>query len=162
MTNIFYWAQALDNTSADYIFLGNIALIPEKISQRQEIVSSISKVTTSGSLIYQDGGVKLTEFKKRVVMEVDTCQRDNLGRLAPLVACFDADINIDTSFIDYICSDVLNFAQRINRSISPDDSAKMLLALNQLKKAYSRKKNALIMALFFLICIVVILFLKIW
>lgn len=159
MTNNFYLAQALDNKSPDHIHI-NSTVLPENATQRQEISSLISKVTMSGTSLYNDGGVKLTELKGNVVIEIDTCQRDNIGRLAPIIVYFSTPKNISDAFINSQCSDILNFTQKINRTVSDENVKKIRSGLSHLKKKLLRDNIVLTLALILLIFLIVIFFLN--
>jgi hypothetical protein len=77
-----FWAQALDNLSADNI---EVCGWQGETLSRQQVVSLITSVVRSGTRIFDELGVQLTADSYRFVLEVPCVQRDQGGRVAPIV-----------------------------------------------------------------------------
>jgi hypothetical protein len=76
-----FWAQALDNLSADEME------IREEDLSRDQVASLSTSVARSGTKIYNEVGVQLVANDHLFVLEVPCAQRDQAGRIAPIV-CF--------------------------------------------------------------------------
>jgi hypothetical protein len=113
---LVYGAQALDNASPDHINLRGEELLPEDTMRRQEAVSLVSNVVKSGSLIFNEGGVQLTEDGHGFVVEVPSEQLDQAGRTAPIVCYGEYDARIDKAFRAFVATGINDFAHRIGRT----------------------------------------------
>lgn len=119
MTKKFvYWAQALDNISPDHIeFLGE-ELTSDDTIRRQEAASLVSKVVKSGTRIFSNAGVHLTEDGRHFVVEVPSEQHDEVGRNAPIVCCGEYKGQaVDEAFGQFVTEGIGEFGQRIGRTI---------------------------------------------
>jgi len=115
-----YWAQSLDNTSPDHIYKGNKKLLPKDNIQRQEAVSHVSKIVMSGSRIFDKRGVRLTESAQFFVVEVLSEERDQAGRIAPLICCGPYELTKSDALSASVIKGLDNFARQIGRNILPE------------------------------------------
>jgi hypothetical protein len=139
--NLVYWAQALDNASPDQIDLRGEELSSEDTIRRQEAVSMVSSVVKSGWRIFSEGGVQLTADGHRFVAEVPSAQRDEAGRIAPIVCCGEYGNRIDEVFVESVAVGIDDFAHRIGRTIDPEHFKITRRAFAVLKKKASMRKR---------------------
>lgn len=161
--NLVYWAQALDNTSPDHIYLRGDELHPTDAGRRQEAVSLVSSVIKSGSRIFSDKGVLLTKDDDRFVLEVPSQQLDRVGRIAPIVCCGEYGANIDDSFVENVIAGIEKFTSDIERTIRPAEIETMKYAFAVLKIKSSTKRRVrvigiltLSLVLLALVCLLVL------
>lgn len=159
---VYYLAQSLDNSGADHVYVDEMEITAERVEDYQSIAAFTSKVALSGLTVYSEGGLMLKEYKGKFFIEIETCERDNQGRIAPILVYLESNQIIDEALIERICIGIENFLKKIHRSILPEDFLRIRSALNRLNKKYSATKidrSPLVIgiAIIFVIAIFVIL-----
>lgn len=132
-----FWAQALDNTSPDHFDMRGEPLAPDDSAARQEIVSRVSRVARSGSRVFQRDGVRLLADGRHFVVEVASVQRDEAGRIAPVV-CYGSCSRNDTLPVDETVVAIVEFAAGIGRSVHPEHVELIHAALSAQQKKVRR------------------------
>lgn len=131
---VTFWAQALDNVSPDAIEFSGETLAPDDSARRQKVVSSVSLTVRNGREIFDSDGVRLIVDRQHFVMEVNSAERDQAGRIAPIV-CFG---HYDQGDVGSISSEVslglAAFAKQIGRNIESAQHEAILASFAQLKK----------------------------
>lgn len=94
MKAIAYYAQSLDNLSADTMHDENNNQITQE-EQRHQTLSEISKVTSQGKVAAAGDDWKIFSHKNRLVVRISTLERDVLGRIAPIVFLLDRQVESD-------------------------------------------------------------------
>lgn len=135
-----FWAQALDNSSADSISLNDRLLAPNDEILRQKAVSFVSETALAGKKIDADSGVVLTVTKCAFVLEIMPSQTDAVGRAAPVVCFGDIPPQMD-DFEQIFMPQLDHFAASIRREISSEQRGRIVLALRKIKKNRSFRKN---------------------
>jgi len=135
-----FWAQALDNASSDYFDVRGDELSSDDSVRRQEAVSLVSSVITSGTRIYEVSGILLTENDRHFVLEVPSVQLDRAGRTAPIICYGDYDATVGDTLGASAAVALDDFAKRIGRTLQPEHFELVRNSFEFLKKKYSTKK----------------------
>jgi hypothetical protein len=136
---LIFWAQALDNSSPDHIYMHGNELTPGETERRQEAVSLVSSVVKTGKRIFASNGVQLTTAGQRFIIEIPSVQRDSVGRAAPIVCYGDSEISRNDSIENLIMTGLDTFATQIGRSLRRDHVDLVRVCINLLKKKSSKK-----------------------
>ena len=136
------WAQALDNVSADHIEFRGRGLSDKESTGRQEAVSLVSAVVKSGTRLYDNEGVRLTEDGRRFVVEVLSAERDSAGRQAPIVCCGTSDSMAGEEIGAVVLGGLEEFSKRIGRSLLPEHIQRTSESFAVLKKKHLRRRLA--------------------
>lgn len=146
-----FWAQALDNISADSISVDGNSLAPNEQMQRQQAVSFVSDTALAGRQVFNQSGVALTLTKCSFVLELVPLQTDTAGRAAPIVCFGDIPSNM-ADWEPVFMSEMERFLVSVEREIGIEQREKIELALQLIKKkhAFSRDKIGII---FLIACI---------
>lgn len=110
-----FQAQALDNTSSDHLQLAE-SRSELSAQAREQAVAFVSSVSSGGSVLFSQDGVKLFANGNFAVLQVISEERDRLGRMAPVVCCLE-HIQGEGSVED-VWGAMESFAQSIGRSFS--------------------------------------------
>lgn len=140
MERSVFWAQALDNSSPDHIYMHGEPLSPSDSARRQEAVSLVSGVVKTGVRVFESHGMSLTADEGHFVVEILSAQRDQAGRTAPLVCYGKYDSTMTASFGALVAGDLNDFAERIGRSLQPGHFELARESFVVLKKKLLRKK----------------------
>ena len=147
MKQFIFWAQALDNTSPDHVEMRGQVLSPDDAVEREKAASTVADIIRRGSAVYQEGHFKLTVCKNRFVLEVPSVQRDNAGRVAPLVCCGEYRSR-DLDILEHAVASALDrFAQGIEREIDSSQRNSIGPAFAVLKKKSVSGRRGCLMAL---------------
>lgn len=160
MSSFFLWAQSLDNSSPDVIYVNSEALdAKEHLARRQDVVSLVSKVTRTTKARSISDAVAIYLGKEHFVLTVVLPEKDVLNRKAPIL-CFGELANPEnTSASEDALLYISNFIQKIGRtfpaSIETDVVSALALAK---KKVYPQRYTniiliLLLLSLLFLLCI---------
>ena len=145
MSKMFvYWAQALDNASPDHLDVQGVRLAPEDAVRRQAAVSLVSSVVKTGSRIFSEHGVWLTENGHQFVVEVPSAEADQAGRMAPIDCYGEYEAEADDAFGAAVSDGIENFARSIGRTIRPDQAETIRRAFEARKKKSSRNRLVLL------------------
>lgn len=142
-----FWAQALDNASPDHIDMRGEELSPDDTVRRQEAVSLVSSVVKTGSRIFDQQGVRLTEDGQHFVVEVLSAERDRAGRTAPIVCYGDYDPTLVDALGASVAVGLDDFAKRIGRNILPEHFELARKSFAALKKKSSTRKLERVVAI---------------
>lgn len=134
MEKLILWAQALDNASPDHFRVRGEELAADDAVRRQEAVSAVSKVIKYGARVYESGGVLLTADAIRFVLEVQSTQRDDAGRAAPIVCSGEYGAALGDQLDEAVSIAVEDFARRIGRTLHPRHFELVQAAFSALKK----------------------------
>jgi len=84
MTDLYFWAQSLDNQAPDLIFKNEEELSDDKL--RQQLVSNIYEIPKSNiEVLPADAAVTIRYSYPKFVIEAIPTQKDTIYRLAPIV-----------------------------------------------------------------------------
>jgi hypothetical protein len=100
----------------------------------------MSSVVNSGSRIFSERGVELSEDGHRFVVKVPSEQPDQAGRTAPIVCYGEYDAHIDEALGASVAAGIKDFAHRIGRTIHSDDVKVTQNAFTVLKKKLLRRR----------------------
>ena len=120
-TKFTFWAQALDNSSLDHIEMRGEELLPVDSKRRERAVSLMSSVMKSGTRVFQNMGVQLTANDQQFVIEVPSAQRDQAGRIAPIVCYGEYNSAAGAALGVSVVAGLEAFRKRIGRNIERDD-----------------------------------------
>lgn len=143
IVNFIFWAQALDNSSADHIEMRGEKLGADDSVRRQEAVSLVSRVVKSGIRVFDDCGVRLTVDDQHFVVEVPFVERDSAGRMAPVVCYGDYDRSAGDALGTSVVTGIGEFATRIGRSLQPEHIELTKESFKALKKNSSMRRLVL-------------------
>lgn len=129
MTDLYFWAQSLDNQAPDVIFKNEEELSDDK--SRQKLVSEIYEFPKSDSeVVSADSAVTIRYSYSKFVIEAIPTEKDELKRLAPIVIYGELPNNFSQPWIDSVGSDIQKFSDKLNRTLDPS-------ALEAIKKGLS-------------------------
>ena len=84
MTDLYFWAQSLDNQAPDEIFKNEVKLSDDE--SRQKLVSEIYAIPkTNIKVLPANAGVTMRYSYPKFVIEAIPTQQDTIKRLAPIV-----------------------------------------------------------------------------
>ena len=117
MDELYFWAQALDNQSADFFQEKSALLEVSNEKARQQIVSKISAITSVGKkTINQD--ITLCTKGNLFVLELISKEMDVLNRQA-FIICYGK--YTDDSSVSRVQEGLTQFCQKIGRSTKVQD-----------------------------------------
>lgn len=131
MKAIAYYAQSLDNSSADTMHDENNNQMTQE-EQRHQTLSEISKVTSQGKVAAEGDDWKIFSLKNRLVVRVSTLERDALGRIAPIV--FLIDRQVESEGERSVKRDLDLFLSIIHRTLDHSNFESVMLELELLQK----------------------------
>jgi hypothetical protein len=137
MEKFTFWAQALDNSSPDHMDKRGEELSPDDSYHRNEVVALVSAVVKRGTRVFESNGVQLTVDKHHFVLEVPSAERDQAGRIAPIVCYGNYDPvmqSVGNAFGASVAVGLHDFATRIGRSLQPEHVELVDIAFVELKK----------------------------
>lgn len=144
-----FQAQALDNSSSDYLRLAeHSAELRSPI--REQTYSGMASISAQGTVLFAQDGVKLFVKGNAAVLQVVAEERDHAGRLAPVVCWVEQDTEQSSraSGVDAVWTSLEQFATAIGRSFSEPKRLAAREALELLaKKQPSQGLIALAIAL---------------
>lgn len=126
-----FLAQALDNTLQDHVQSaeGSCELTTQ---ERAQAVASVSAISSAGSVLFSRDGVKLFARGNFAVLQVIAEERDQQGRLAPVVCSLEHTPNAGS--VEELWQAMERFAESIGRSFSACRRQAALEALNLFAK----------------------------
>lgn len=154
------WAQPLDNRAPDHVEKKGRLLDPRTdAAHREAAVSSVAGVIKHGAVAYSREHIKLTEDRGRFVIELPSAQRDERGRIAPIVGLGELPPTIDDGFGSTVAIELEEFARRIGRTVEPEHMSDVRAAFAEQKKKRSaaKKKRLAGGALLFLLFMALVL-----
>jgi len=134
-------AQALDNVSSDPVSFYGEQLGPDDAARRQQAQSSISDVTANGKVVHEQDGVQLKTYRKHFVLEVWSAERDEAGRIAPIVCYGDYGATPEQELGSKAATAVEDFATRIGRSLEAGHFELARSSFDVLKKKSQSQKR---------------------
>lgn len=146
MKATIFQAQALDNNSVDHLQLAeNCGELSALV--RQQKVAFVSSISSGGSILFSQDGVKLFAKGNFAALQVISEERDQLGRMAPIVCCLEKTQGEGS--VEDIWSAMECFAESIGRSFSEPKRVAAQRALSLFaKKPQSRGGLGLLIRLF--------------
>lgn len=137
-----FWAQALDNSSSDY-FEKNDKEITE-VKNRNELSGKLFAIKQNGETFIKNEGFELTKNKNSILIELDSKEKDEKGRIAPIVCfCEYALLNVDefcSEFQKTMKNGSGGFADRVKRSFKEENVNAICSELKK-KKTKNREIN---------------------
>ncbi len=162
MDSFFLWAQSLDNSSPDYIYVDRKALAPKKYSaERQKVISKISDVTKSVEAIAISKNVKIFIGKEEFAMSIILPEVDELKRKAPILFYSKLADASDQYFSKRALLFIREFVEDIGRTLPPSTADEILSALSTAKKKRIPLGSAIavgILILFILLLLLAVFF----
>jgi hypothetical protein len=131
-----YWAQALDNSSSDHIVALGEELSPDDSEGRQHAVSQVSDVIRGGTCIFEEDGVRLTADQRHFVLEIPSEQRDQVGRIAPIVCYGHYDRAQNNVLWASVAAGLRDFSRHIGRSLQSEQLGLARASFVMLKKSH--------------------------
>ncbi|NEO44216.1 MAG: hypothetical protein F6K55_08820 [Moorea sp. SIO4A3] len=139
-----HWAQQIKSTNPDIIYKGKIELHPVKDEQEREtILSAIDEVVlpkkNKVGINIEYKGVKIYYNTKSFVLKSIPIERDNYGRLSPILSYGNfPEKKLSEDWIKTASKEIKNFALSIDRTFS---SETLLTIKDALMQAEERKVN---------------------
>jgi len=121
MTDLYFWAQSLDNQAPDVIFKNGKALSDDE--SRQKLVSEIYEVPKSNiEVLPADAAVTIRYSYPKFVIEAIPIEKDHLDRLAPIIIYAELPNKIPENWVESVHSDIQNLVStKLERNL--DESA---------------------------------------
>lgn len=137
-----YFAQALDNISADHIQLNEEILETAQKDKRASAIAFISKISGHEQLRALSGAVKMIASPYGYLIELPSVEFDQSGRIAPILyaSAYDANQEIKDRDGDVILEGLKAFANKIGRTLDNRHGKDINACLREL----SKKKTAMI------------------
>ncbi len=153
--SLIFWAQALDNTSPDHLKVRGKALLANDEFGRQQAVSDVTRVIKSGSRVFERQGLRLTADSRNYVLELPSNERDQVGRIAPIVCYGDTESLLKQGSESEVLNELQNFAEEISRALSDGHLEIAMQAFDVLKKK-SKTKHKILIGLIIVMLLVVV------
>lgn len=137
MTDLFFWAQSLDNQSPDVIFKGGEELSDDEL--RQKLVSDIYEVPKSNiERLTADSSVTVRCSYPKFIIEAIPTEKDQVNRLAPIIVYGKLPSNGSEVWSKEVCSEIKDFvSSRLKRTL---DSNALVAIENWLNETLKKKK----------------------
>ena len=129
-TNIYFWSQALDNTSPATV-LTNDELITNT-EARESIASKFANVSRGGSIVYKSEGVEVIMMASSFLLTADTCEKDERGRISCVSCLGEVPPTSKNDFIETVCAALIRFLTSNARTQSESCLASTKRALDEL------------------------------
>jgi len=146
MSNLYFWAQSLDNESQDWVSK-NAEELTDKVERRQ-VVGDINNV--SGLKKEVSSELTIVIEKSKFVIEAVPEEKDSGGRLAPIVIYGEIprsfhDDNSVNDWIDETCNEINHVVnnkieRNFKNSVKNDIREGLKYVANNKKKEESQKK----------------------
>jgi hypothetical protein len=112
MTDLYFWAQSLDNQAPDVIFKNEKELSDDK--SRQEIILEIYEIPKSNIKVFPTNpAVTIRYSYPKFVIEAIPTQKDDLKRLAPIIIYGMLPKSYSQDWVDCVGSNIQNFVSKI-------------------------------------------------
>ena len=145
---LYFTAQALDNTSSDHYKIGEDILSDNNTVERMAVTELISKITDRGERLILSTEAELLIWRNLFLIQVYSEQQDVLGRKAPILCCGKLNFIIQPVII---IQAIQQFAENIGRTVSPLHLMVIQVAIERAICQQSQKKfNWIIPACLFL------------
>jgi hypothetical protein len=120
MTDLYFWAQSLDNQAPDVIFKNGVELSDDE--SRQKLVSEIYEIPKSNIDVLPAGaGITIRYSYSKFVIEAIPTQKDEINRLAPIVIYGVLPNDFSEDWAEGVRNDIQNIvSNKLNRTL--DDS----------------------------------------
>jgi len=153
MASFYFWAQNLDNSSPDHIFIDTNELDPIKQSaKRKEIVTLVSKITANIKPRIVGEYVKIYLGEDNFVLTAILPDPDVLKRKSPVLCYGELANPDDESFSNEAFSLISNFIEKINRTFPSEIEKEVKQALRVAKKKpLLQRKTAIVAILLFFV-----------
>lgn len=137
MTDLYFWAQSLDNQAPDVIFKNEEKLSDDE--SRQKLVSEIYEIPKSNiEVLTADAAVTFRYSDPKFVIEAIPMEKDTLKRLAPIVIYGVLPNDFSEDGVEGICKDIQKFvSNKLERNL--DETA--LGAIKDKLSEISKKKT---------------------
>ena len=121
--NLIFWAQALDNSSNDYLEERNKEIADVKI--RNELSGKFFTIKQTGETFYKEDNFELTKNRDSILIKLNSNEKDIQGRVAPVLClCENAFLNVNgfcSEFKKAMESGSGGFADRVKRSFNEEN-----------------------------------------
>jgi len=144
-TDLYLWAQSLDNQAPDVIFKDREELFDDE--SRQKLVSEIYEIPKSNiKVLPADAAVTIRYSYPKFVIEAIPTEKDQVNRLAPIVIYGVLRENFAEYEVKNVCEHIKNFVScRLNRTL--DDSVLKAIR-DELSEILKHKKGRSAIQLF--------------
>ena len=139
MTDLYFWAQSLDNQAPDVIFKNEEELSDDE--SRQKLVSDIYEIPKSNiEVLPADAAVTIRYSYPNFVIEAISIKKDHLDRLAPIVIYGVLSDNFPQDGVKKVYDRIANFvvSDKLNRKL---DSRELEAIQNGLSKILTNNKD---------------------
>jgi hypothetical protein len=117
MTDLYFWAQSLDNQAPDVIFKNGKELSDDE--SRQKLVSDIYEIPKSNiEILAADEGVTIRYSYSKFVIEAIPIEKDQVNRLAPIVIYGVLPNDFSEDWPEEVCNEIKSFVSHtLNRNL---------------------------------------------
>jgi len=129
-----FFAQALDNTSPNHLSLDGQMLHSNDTALREQITTMIANTTMKGKKVFDEEFIQLHINGADFIISVPSAERDDIGRIAPIVCIGKVNDPMDDSVTEKILHEIKHFTAMIGRSVDPETIRIARKALLLLKK----------------------------
>lgn len=158
MDSFFFWAQSLDNSSPDYIYVDRKALNPKKYSaERRKVVSQISNVTKNVDAIATGKNVKIFIGKEEFALSIILPEVDELNRKAPILCYSKLPDPGDQYFSKRALLFIHEFVEGIGRTLPNSTTDEIFAALSLAKKKRTLSGRTIVVGLLILFILLLLL-----
>ena len=119
--NLSFRSQSLDDQSPSPVEVNNQRLAEEDVKERQEFAQKISKVSLDGTEVFSEGLHTASLYGDEFLLQTPSDQKDDAGRISSIVCYGHVPEKPPASWSGEVVKAVVGFAERIGRTISPEN-----------------------------------------
>lgn len=136
-----FQAQSLDNRSPDLLRLAG-SLDELRGPAREQTYSAMADISSLGETLFSQDGVRLVAKGGSAVLQVVPKERDEAGRLAPIICWVETGASDAAAAgdADAVWASVLRFSEAIGRSYTDTTRSAVYGALDVFKKKNRRSR----------------------
>ena len=127
-----FWAQALDNRSADHEQVDG-QLLADDAPNRSDVIDAMAHVTRLADPVSLGRNVRYFLRAPEFVLEAAPVARDEAGRKSP-IQCHGVVDGESEDWVEEVLSEFLKFAERADREFDEATLAEARQALGEIKK----------------------------
>ena len=110
-------AQPLDNETPDIFQIDGDIVSGSDTDLRELAVRQINTISRNGNTILQQGGIEIISYRNKFSIEIDTTEKDNLGRSSPILLTGQKTNN--NKHLDSYFEQLMVFSSYLERKFAP-------------------------------------------
>lgn len=155
MKQLSFMVQSLDNVSPGLMVAEGKTLAESDALSRRKLASKIGLEMMKAETVFSENGVTAMVTSESFFIKVQTNEFDQIGRKAPILAMGEIPDAFHDEVMRLILNDLLNFANRSNRTIETQVFESVRNAMNSINERIQVKKKLFTYLLVILISILI-------